>query len=68
MHAASLNPADVKHRDGALKYLVNRDMPVVFGFDFSGVIVSIGSGMLSSPTFCYITLSFLCLLISCQEF
>ena len=46
MHAASINPADYKHRDGALKYLVNREMPVVFGFDFSGVVVSVGSGKL----------------------
>jgi alcohol dehydrogenase len=42
VHAASLNPADLKHCHGELKLLVQRDMPVCIGFDFSGVVHSVG--------------------------
>ena len=45
VHASSINPADYKQRNGELKMLVTREMPVVFGFDFSGVITEVGSGV-----------------------
>lgn len=43
VHAASLNPADLKHLEGELKYLVSRDIPTGVGFDFSGEIAAVGS-------------------------
>lgn len=42
VHAASLNPADWKQRAGSLKALINRPMPIIFGFDVAGVIVEVG--------------------------
>lgn len=44
VHAASINPADLKQRNGELKMLVNKVMPVTIGFDFSGAIVKLGTG------------------------
>mmetsp|Transcript_14930 Transcript_14930/g.24695 ORF Transcript_14930/g.24695 Transcript_14930/m.24695 type:complete len:375 (+) Transcript_14930:114-1238(+) len=45
VHAASLNPADLKHLEGELKHLVSRDVPTGIGFDFSGEIAEVGSGV-----------------------
>ncbi|GMA46617.1 NADPH:quinone reductase [Tetragenococcus muriaticus] len=40
--AASINPIDLKIRDGKLKLLLHYDMPLVLGNDFAGRIVKIG--------------------------
>jgi len=40
--AASINPIDLKIRDGKLKMLLNYDMPLVLGNDFAGRIVKVG--------------------------
>ncbi|MGV3288127.1 NADP-dependent oxidoreductase [Bacillus wiedmannii] len=43
IHAASINPIDFKIRDGKVKMLLNYEMPLILGNDFSGVIVKVGS-------------------------
>ncbi|HDR4736343.1 TPA: NADP-dependent oxidoreductase [Bacillus cereus] len=43
IHAASINPIDFKIRDGKVKMLLKYEMPLIFGNDFSGVIVKVGS-------------------------
>ncbi|GBD66523.1 putative oxidoreductase [Tetragenococcus halophilus subsp. halophilus] len=40
--AASINPIDLKIRDGKLKMLLHYDMPLVLGNDFAGRIVKAG--------------------------
>ena len=47
VHGAALNPADLKvleHRDGG-SFLHASSFPLILGFDFSGVIESIGEGV-----------------------
>lgn len=41
--AASINPIDLKTKDGGLKMLLKYKMPLTLGSDFSGIIVQIGS-------------------------
>lgn len=43
IHAASVNPLDMKIRDGALKVLLPYKFPLVLGNDCSGVITEVGS-------------------------
>ena len=43
--AASVNPADVKQMEGSMRLLMDRPFPVKPGFDFSGVVVAVGSGV-----------------------
>lgn len=43
--AASVNPIDVKLRQGAFKAILPHDMPLVLGHDLAGSIVSIGPGV-----------------------
>lgn len=43
IHAASINPLDLKIRDGSLKMILPYKFPIVLGNDFSGVIVKAGS-------------------------
>ncbi|CDN36955.1 unnamed protein product [Bacillus thuringiensis DB27] len=43
IHAASINPIDFKIRDGKVKMLLEYEMPLILGNDFSGVIVKVGS-------------------------
>ncbi|RXZ83127.1 NADP-dependent oxidoreductase [Paenibacillaceae bacterium] len=43
IHAASLNPIDFKVKEGKARFLLQYDMPLVLGNDFSGVIVKIGA-------------------------
>lgn len=43
--AASLNPVDVKLRDGAMKDMVPLQFPVTLGGDFVGTITVIGEGV-----------------------
>ena len=42
VYAASMNPIDFKIRDGAVKLLLDYDMPLILGNDFSGVIEAVG--------------------------
>src|SRR6266699_913906 len=43
VHAASVNPVDIKTRDGKLKTLWKYRFPLVVGNDVSGVVYDVGS-------------------------
>src|SRR2546422_8726353 len=43
VHAASVNPLDVKTRDGQLKTLLKYRFPLVLGNDLSGVVSDVGA-------------------------
>src|SRR5437667_10607550 len=43
VHAASVNPVDIKTRDGKLKTLLKYRFPLVLGNDLSGVVCDVGS-------------------------
>jgi alcohol dehydrogenase len=43
VHAASVNPVDIKTRDGKLKTLLKYRFPLVLGNDLSGVVSEVGS-------------------------
>ena len=43
VHAASVNPVDIKTRDGKLKTLLKYRFPLVLGNDLSGVVVDVGT-------------------------
>src|SRR5881396_3785047 len=43
VHAASVNPVDIKTRDGKLKTLLQYRFPLVLGNDLSGVVSDVGS-------------------------
>jgi NADPH:quinone reductase-like Zn-dependent oxidoreductase len=43
VHAASVNPVDIKTREGQLKTLLKYRFPLVLGNDLSGVVFDIGS-------------------------
>ena len=45
VHAASVNPADIKTRDGKLRTLLKYRFPLVLGNDLSGVVVGVGSAV-----------------------
>jgi NADPH:quinone reductase-like Zn-dependent oxidoreductase len=45
IHAASVNPVDLKIRDGKLKLILPYRLPFVLGNDLAGVVVRIGSGV-----------------------
>ena len=45
VHAASINPLDTKIRKGELKLLLQYDMPLTLGNDFSGTIIEVGKGV-----------------------
>ncbi len=42
IHAASINPLDLKIRDGAFKLLLPYRLPLIMGNDFAGVVVRVG--------------------------
>src|SRR5216117_3457556 len=42
VHAASVNPVDIKTRDGKLKTLLKYHFPLVLGNDLSGVVSDVG--------------------------
>src|SRR5260370_35989546 len=44
VHAAGVNPFDWKVRQGYLKEMIPFKMPLILGWDFSGVIEAVGSG------------------------
>lgn len=41
--AASLNPIDLKTRDGKLRFLLDYRMPLILGSDFAGIVEQTGS-------------------------
>ena len=43
VHAASVNPVDVKTRDGQLKTILKYRFPLVLGNDLSGVVAEVGA-------------------------
>src|SRR3982751_566812 len=43
IHAASVNPLDVKIRDGAFKLILPYRLPLILGNDLAGVVVRVGS-------------------------
>ena len=45
VHAASVNPVDIKTREGKLKTLLKYRFPLVLGNDLSGVVSDVGSGV-----------------------
>ena len=45
VHAAGINPVDWKIREGHLKEMVHHTFPLILGWDLSGVVESLGSGI-----------------------
>lgn len=45
IHAASINPLDLKIRDGKLKVVLPFSLPIILGNDLAGVIVQVGAGV-----------------------
>ena len=45
VHAAGINPVDWKIREGHLKEMLHHKFPLILGWDVSGVVESIGSGV-----------------------
>jgi NADPH:quinone reductase-like Zn-dependent oxidoreductase len=43
IHAASVNPLDLKTRDGAFKAILRYRVPFVLGNDLAGVVVAVGA-------------------------
>jgi len=45
VHAAGINPVDWKIREGHLKEMLHHTLPLVLGWDVSGVVEALGSGV-----------------------
>jgi NADPH:quinone reductase-like Zn-dependent oxidoreductase len=45
VHAAGINPVDWKIREGLLKGMLHHTLPLVLGWDVSGIVVALGSGL-----------------------
>ncbi|MFF7648994.1 NADP-dependent oxidoreductase [Streptomyces sp. NPDC007983] len=45
VHAASVNPLDLKLRDGAFKAILPYRLPLILGNDLAGVVVRVGSAV-----------------------
>ncbi|KAJ2961974.1 hypothetical protein NQ176_g10969 [Zarea fungicola] len=45
VHAASINPVDVKKADGAFKMALTDTFPYVIGYDASGIVEAVGSSV-----------------------
>lgn len=45
VHAAGVNPVDWKVREGQLQEMVRHVLPLILGWDVSGVVVGVGSGV-----------------------
>lgn len=43
--AASVNPIDLKTKDGGLKMLLKYEMPLIMGSDFAGIIAEVGTNV-----------------------
>lgn len=48
--AASINPIDLKTRDGGLKMLLQYNMPLILGSDFAGIITDVGTDVTKFKT------------------
>jgi NADPH:quinone reductase-like Zn-dependent oxidoreductase len=46
VHAAGINPVDWKIREGHLKEMLHHTLPLVLGWDMSGVVEVVGSGVI----------------------
>ncbi len=44
VHAVGVNPVDWKIREGYLKHRLNHSLPLILGWDFSGVVEATGPG------------------------
>jgi NADPH:quinone reductase-like Zn-dependent oxidoreductase len=51
VHAAGVNPADWKVREGRLKQLVQHKFPLILGWDLSGVIEEVGANPTATARF-----------------
>lgn len=47
VHASGVNPIDWKVRRGLLRGMLDHDLPLIPGWDFSGVVDSVGEGVTS---------------------
>ncbi|TQV92751.1 hypothetical protein V2A60_009216 [Cordyceps javanica] len=47
VHAASINPVDVKKADGVMKMAIKDTFPYKIGYDAAGVVEEVGSGVTS---------------------
>lgn len=45
VYAASVNPVDLKIRDGKLKFILPYRLPFILGTDLAGVVVRVGAGV-----------------------
>ena len=45
VHAAGINPVDWKIREGHLREMLHHTLPLVLGWDVSGVLVAVGPGV-----------------------
>jgi NADPH:quinone reductase-like Zn-dependent oxidoreductase len=45
IHAASVNPVDIRIRDGKLKQVLPLHLPTALGIDFAGVVIRVGSSV-----------------------
>jgi len=45
VHAAGINPVDWKIREGHLKEMLHHTFPLVLGWDVSGVVEALGTGI-----------------------
>ena len=45
VHAAAINPVDWKIREGHLKKILHHTLPLVLGWDVSGVVEALGAGV-----------------------
>jgi NADPH:quinone reductase-like Zn-dependent oxidoreductase len=45
VHAAGVNPADWKVREGYFKDFLHHSLPLILGWDFSGVVETVGTGV-----------------------
>ena len=45
VHAAGINPVDWKIREGHLKGMLKHTLPLVLGWDVSGVVEALGPGV-----------------------
>jgi NADPH:quinone reductase-like Zn-dependent oxidoreductase len=47
VHAAGVNPIDWKVREGYLKDILHHSLPLILGWDFAGVVETIGPGVMN---------------------
>lgn len=45
VHAAGINPFDVKVRDGSVRHMAELDFPATLGGDFAGTVAELGEGV-----------------------